>query len=583
MTKNYLCIHGHFYQPPRENPWLDRIEKEPSAAPFDNWNQRINAECYHTNAFARILNDEGRIRHLLNNYEYISFNFGPTLLSWMEKMDMETYEAILNADRRSRERLGHGNALAQVYNHIIMPLANERDKHTQVIWGIRDFEFRFGRKPEGMWLAETAVDLPTLEVLAEHGIQFTILAPGQAKAFRQLGKKDWEEIIGTGINTRRPYLCKLPSGKTINLFFYDGGLSQAVAFEGLLNYGKFFAERLTKDFNDDVVELIHIATDGESYGHHHRHGEMALAHALHHVQKHELATLTNYATFLEDFPPTFEVQLHENSSWSCYHGVERWRSNCGCHMGGNNGWTQEWRKNLREILDWLRDELAVIYEREASKLTKSPWDMRNNYIHWILKNRNISPVMLSAPDEINTEVHDLSDPYYLDPTLLQLLEMQHNALLMFTSCAWFFDEISGIESTQVLKYAKRAMEIAQDLTGIDLHDTFVRKLEIAHSNVYENGATIYKEHIIPARLKAMGKVFFQGFLNINEETDLKTIQELTQMLVNLREAHITVDHLNKCQNHYHRMERQFVNNQLTFPSNEWEDAFEDLGEALGFD
>jgi alpha-amylase/alpha-mannosidase (GH57 family) len=583
MTNNYLCIHGHFYQPPRENPWLDTIEKEESAAPFPNWNQRINAECYHRNAFARILNDKDRIRRVLNNYEYISFNFGPTLLSWMEKSDEETYQAILNADKRSLERLGHGNALAQVYNHIIMPLANERDKQTQVIWGIHDFEYRFGRKPEGMWLAETAVDTATLEVLAEHDIKFTILSPRQGKGSRKIGSEEWEEAQNDNIDTRRPYLYNLPSGKTITLFFYDGALSQAVAFEGLLHSGKGFAKRLTSSFDDNKRELVHIGTDGESYGHHHTHGEMALAHCLHHIEKYDLAELTNYATYLELFPAEHEAQIHENSSWSCYHGVERWRSNCGCNTGGPRPTTQEWRKNLRELLDWLRDELAEIYEKEASKLTESPWDMRNNYIHWILKNKNISPVVLSTPQQDNPEIHGLPDDYHLKPRLLQLLEMQHNALLMFTSCAWFFDDISGIEPTQVLKYAKRAMEIAKDLTGLDFHEEFLQKLEVSSSNFKENGATVYKEHIIPARLKAMGKVFHTGFKLIDEKSDLKTILDLTDMLNDMKEADIQIKLIEKSQNHYHRLERKFRKGILKYPGEEWEEAFENLGVALGFD
>lgn len=582
MTQKFLCIHGHFYQPPRENPWLNRIEKEESAAPFDNWNQRINAECYHTNAFARILNDEGLIRRVLNNYEYISFNFGPTLLSWMEKADPETYQAILNADQRSLERWGHGNALAQVYNHIIMPLANERDKQTQVIWGIRDFEYRFGRKPEGMWLAETAVDTATLEVLAEHGITFTILSPRQAKASRKIGDNHWQEAQNDDIYTRRPYLYKLPSGKQITLFFYDGNLSKSVAFEGLLHSGKGFAARLTEGFDDNQTELIHIATDGESYGHHHRHGEMALAHCLHHIQKYDLAELTNYATYLEKFPPEYEAQIHENSSWSCFHGVGRWQSNCGCNMGGHPEWTQEWRKHLRELLDWLRDELIDVYEKEASKLTADPWALRNKYIHWILKHKNVSPVVLSAPREENPETSDISDVNYLAPRLLQLLEMQHNALLMFTSCAWFFDEISGIEPTQVLKYAKRAMEIAKDLTGVDYHDEFLKKLQATPSNVKENGATMYEEHIVPARLKAVSKVFYEGFKLISAQADLDTLEDLTAMLNDLKTADIPVKHLEKCQNHYHRIERKFRKNQLQYPSPNWERAFERLGEALGF-
>ena len=361
-------------------------------------------------------------------------------------------------------------------------------------------------------------------------------------------------------------------------------MSQAVAFEGLLNYGRFFAERLTSSYDDDVVELVNIATDGESYGHHHRHGEMALAHALHHIQKHNMAELTNYGAFLEKFPPKYEVRIQENSSWSCYHGVERWRSDCGCRMNGQNGWNQQWRKPLREMLNWLRDELSSIYEKEVPKYSKEdPWTLRNNYIHWILKNRNISPVVLSTPDEANPKSRDLKDLYHLNPKLLQLLEMQHNALLMFTSCAWFFDEISGIEPTQVLKYAKRAMEIAQDLTGVDLHDTFLAKLEATPSNVYENGAHKYVQSIMPAKLKAIGKVFYKGFKLINNETEIKTIQNLTKMLTDLHEKEIEIEYLDKCQNHYIKLQRKFRNNELTSKSPEWESEFEALGKALGFD
>ena len=560
MTQNHLCIHGHFYQPPRENPWLNEIEEQVSAAPYHDWNERINAECYRTNAFARILNREHRIHKIVNNYEFISFNFGPTLLSWIEEFDPETYQAILDADRRSLDRLGHGNAIAQVYNHLIMPLANERDKHTQVIWGIRDFENRFGRKPEGMWLAETAVDTASLEILATHGIQFTILAPRQAKAFRKIGDKEWTLCENDNINTRQAYLCKLPSGKTISLFFYDGDLSQAVAFEGLLHDGKNFAKRLTNNFKDKKAELIHIATDGESYGHHHRNGEMALADCLSYIQKNDLAKLTNYATYLKENLPEFEIQIHENSAWSCYHGVERWRADCGCKTGGQPEWSQSWRKDLRELLDWLRDELAVIFEKEANKWVKSPWETRNKA-------------------KLNAENIIAFDDF---PPLDKLLEMQRNALLMFTSCAWFFDEISGIETTQVLQYAKRAMEIAEELTGKDFHPIFLQKLENALSNVKENGATAYKEKVLPAKLRAKGKYFFQKMQHLTTSSKWEKLDTLTKELKVLKAANTTIDDLDRCQNHYYTLKLRFEQEQGFLDNQKLKKAFEALGLTLGF-
>jgi len=331
----YICIHCHFYQPPRENPWLEAVELQDSAYPYHDWNERITAECYAPNASARILTDDRRIANITNNYAHISFNFGPTLLSWMEAADPGTYARILEADKESQECFsGHGSAIAQVYNHMILPLANRRDKQTQVIWGIRDFEHRFGRFPEGMWLAEAAADTETLEVLAENGIKFTVLAPGQAKAARRLHARGvWRNVEGGKIDPAKPYLCKLPSGKEITIFFYDGPISQAVAFEKLLSSGENFASRLMGGFSDqrNGPQIMHIATDGETYGHHHPHGDMALAYALHYIESKQLAKLTNYGEFLEKFPPNTEVQIVENSSWSCAHGIERWRTDCGCN------------------------------------------------------------------------------------------------------------------------------------------------------------------------------------------------------------------------------------------------------------
>ena len=342
----FICIHGHFYQPPRENAWLEVIELQDSAHPYHDWNERISAECYGPNTASRILDKKGVIKNILNNYSRISFNFGPTLLSWMEINEKETYEAILLADKESAEQFGgHGSAIAQVYNHLIMPLANRRDKETQIIWGIRDFESRFKRKPEGVWLAETAVDTETLELLAEHNIKFTILAPRQAKATRRL-EGEWTPVSDQTVDTRKAYHCNLPSGKQIALFFYDGSISQSVAFNGLLNDGKRFADDLLSSFNetDSGQQLVHVATDGETYGHHHKHGEMALAFCLNQIDKDLCVGLTNYAQFLELFPINEEAQIIEDSSWSCVHGIERWRSDCGCNSGGHPGWHQRWRK-----------------------------------------------------------------------------------------------------------------------------------------------------------------------------------------------------------------------------------------------
>ncbi|HJQ40261.1 MAG TPA: DUF3536 domain-containing protein, partial [Thermoanaerobaculia bacterium] len=373
--ERFITIHGHFYQPPRENPWLEAVETQDSAFPYHDWNERITVECYEPNASARILDDADRIRRIVNNYASISFNFGPTLLSWLQSVAPETYASILDADRISRERFsGHGCAIAQAHNHIILPLANARDQRTQVRWGIRDFEHRFGRKPEGMWLPETAVDVASLEALAAEGIAFTILEPHQAARWRHPGPLD----------PTVPYLCRLPSGASIAIFFYDGPISRAVAFERLLARGENFALRIVGAFQNGDAQLVNIATDGETYGHHHRFGEMALAYALQFIDDNRLARLTNYGEQLERQPPLHEVEIKERTSWSCAHGVERWRSDCGCNTYSSPGWNQQWRTPLRNALDWLRDELSAIYERYGRQAFHDPWQTRDDYIDVIL-------------------------------------------------------------------------------------------------------------------------------------------------------------------------------------------------------
>ena len=495
--EKYICIHGHFYQPPRENPWLEAVELQDSAAPYHDWNDRVTAECYAPNATTRMLDGEGRIDRIVNNYSRISFNFGPTLLAWLQEKAPDIHDAIVSADQESQERFsGHGSALAQVYNHMILPLANKRDKTTQVVWGIQDFEARFGRKPEGMWLAETVVDLESLDILAEFVIKFTILSPYQASRIRRMIGGRWRDVNGGRVDPSRAYIVRLPSGRKISVFFYDGPVSQAVAFEHLLENGERFARRLMDAFNDGRQwdQLVHIATDGESYGHHHHSGEMALAFALQLIDESPSVRLTNYGEFLEKHPPIFEAGIHENSAWSCSHGVERWRSNCGCKAGKHPGWKQEWRTPLREAFDWLRDALNPCFESKAKELLKDPWEARNDYIHVIMdrSDGSVTRFFDKHSSRALTEAEQI--------TGLRLLEMQRHAMLMYTSCGWFFDELSGIETVQVIQYAARALQLASDFCNENLETGFLEILGRAKSNIpeHQDGRWVYDNFVKPA-------------------------------------------------------------------------------------
>jgi alpha-amylase/alpha-mannosidase (GH57 family) len=497
MNNRYVCVHGHFYQPPRENPSLEAIELQDSAYPYHDWNERITAECYAPNAASRILDSEQRIIQLINNYSRISFNFGPTLLSWLAEKAPKVYESILKADElSSRQFSGFGSATSQAYNHIILPLANYRDKVTQVRWGIQDFEQRFRRKPEGMWLPETAVNMETLSVLADNGIKFTILAPRQAKAIRRRGSRTWEDVTGERIDPSRAYYVQLPSQKKISVFFYDGPISQAVAFEGVLNDGKRFAERLVSGFSAlrDWPQLVNIATDGESYGHHHHYGEMALTYALQHIEDANLAQLTNYAQFLQLHPPDHVVEIVDDSSWSCVHGIERWRTNCGCNSGGHTQWNQEWRSPLRFALDWLREQTASVYAEKMRPLLQDPWRARDSYISIVLDRSEASVSQFFA----NHGVRPLNEDEQV--MALKLLELQRHAMLMYTSCGWFFDELSGLETVQVILYAGRVVELAKEFVDWNIEQQFVDHLRLAKSNLPEHGdgAQIYEKWVKPA-------------------------------------------------------------------------------------
>lgn len=496
MRVRFICIHGHFYQPPRENPWLEAVETQDSAHPYHDWNERITAECYEPNASSRILDAHDRITKIVNNYASISFNFGPTLLSWLELKEPATYQAVLDADRSSRERFGgHGNAISQVYNHMILPLANERDRRTQVRWGIRDFERRFGRKPEGMWLPETAVDVASLEALAAEGITFTILEPHQAARWRNIGSELWNQ---SSIDPTKPYRCNLPSGQSIVIFFYDGPISRAVAFENLLARGENLAHRLLGAFSESRThpQLVNIATDGETYGHHHRHGDMALAYALDYINERKMCRISNYGQFLADHPPIDEVQIVERTAWSCSHGVGRWERDCGCGASAPAGWNQQWREPLRQALDWLRDQCAAIFEEHGRSLLHDPWQARDDYID----------VILDRSDEnveafIKTHVSPAGAPAP-HTLVLELLELQRNAMLMFTSCGWFFNEISGIETVQVLQYAGRVIQLAERVSGRTLEIEFLQRLASARSNLpkHGDGRQIYERQVKPTRV-----------------------------------------------------------------------------------
>ncbi|MCC6812027.1 MAG: DUF3536 domain-containing protein [Deltaproteobacteria bacterium] len=510
--RRYICLHGHFYQPPRDNPWRPGyIEPQPSAAPFRDWNARILAECYAPNAAARVLAADGRIERIVNNYARISFNVGPTLLDWLEVSAPETYAAILAADRESCARFnGHGGAMAQAYNHTILPLASDADKRTQIRWGLDDFQRRYQRDAEGMWLPECAVDLPTLEALCDEGVRFTVLSPLSLAAVRRIGTGAWQK---EGLATSRAYSVPLSRGRSMAVFFYDGEIAQAVAFRRLLDDGASFVRALEEGPADDGG-LVHIATDGESYGHHHRFGEMALAFALEAIDAHDDLVLTTYGEYLATHPPEWEAQIVEPSSWSCAHGVERWRSDCGCRGGRYEGATQAWRGPLRVALDELRTALDPI-----------------------------------AKD---------------DPEVARFLQ------LMFTSCGWFFDEPSDLETAQILAYAARALELAE-ARGVPLavRERFLVKLTEAPSFLPEwrDARRVFEvteaEQSFAARLAAF-------------ERAPESLVELRRLLRAAENVRSSFD-LRAAQDLYARLR-----GRPPRADGEWTAGFSALGAALGF-
>lgn len=511
----YICIHGHFYQPPRENPWLEAVEVQDSAAPYHDWNERITSECYEPNAHARILDEKGLIARVISNYERISWNFGPTLLTWLAAKAPRVYKSLQRADAQSQRRFsGHGSAMAQAYNHVIMPLAKRRDKRTQIIWGLRDFKHRFGRMAEGMWLPETAVDLETLDLLSECGLRFTVLAPHQARAVRPLvpaaevaqgdapplprAPDEFVDVSGGRIDPTRAYEIRLPSGRTLALFFYDGPVARAVAFEGLLNRGEDLVARLLSTLppRNQHAQLVHIATDGETYGHHHKYGEMALAYALDQIEGRDDIALTNYGEFLARHPPTHEVLIYENTSWSCAHGIERWRSDCGCHTYSQPGWNQRWRAPLRAALDLLSERVAPLFEQIGGRFLRDPLLAHDDYIDVILDRSERSRARF-----LNNHAKGPLDAA-AKTTVWKLMELGRYAQLMYTSCGWFFSDLGGPETVQDIQYAGRVLQLARELGEKDLEPAFLGHLEAARGNTAEapTGRAVYERAVKNAQV-----------------------------------------------------------------------------------
>ncbi|MFN2492277.1 MAG: DUF3536 domain-containing protein [Pyrinomonadaceae bacterium] len=514
-----LIIHGHFYQPPRENPWTGMIDAEPGAQPFHDWNERIHAECYKPNSLARVVDASTGAERVVNNYAHISFDFGPTLLAWLEKQHFETYMRIIGADAESAEqRGGHGNAIAQAYNHTILPLSNERDRRTQVRWGLADFVHRFARKPEAMWLPETACNDDVLGLLIDEGMRFVILAAQQASRVRTRTPANaevqasgpagdgWQTVsagsnasIDTSLAYR--YLHCDGSGRSIAVFFYDQDLARAIAFERALDSSAslvdVFAQAAALDRRSG--SLVNVATDGESYGHHHKFGELCLAYAMEVEARERGFAATNYGEYLDRYPAVAEVEINngaesEGSSWSCIHGVSRWIRDCGCQTGGDPLWNQAWRQPLRAALDILRDEAAQYFEATRGTFFRDPWEARDNSIELILDQEKSRKEFLHrhAPRELRRTEQQRA---------LTFLELQRNTLLMYTSCGWFFSDISGIEPVQILKYACRAIELMDQLGLPSPREQFLGILAMAKSNRPElgTGADIYRRLVEPLR------------------------------------------------------------------------------------
>jgi alpha-amylase/alpha-mannosidase (GH57 family) len=482
MSLRPLIVHGHFYQPPRDDPWTGEIDREPSAAPYHDWNERIDAECYRANAFARIYQRD-RVLDLVDNYRFLSANFGPTLARWLERHAPTAIDRAVAADREARARLGWGGGVAQAYHHAILPLCDALDRATQIRWGLEDFRHRYGHAAPGMWLPECAADRATLADLIDHGLAFAVLAPRQARRVRPPGG-DWREA--SRLDTGRGYRFLHPdgSGRSLALFFYDGDLAHAVAFGGALRSSAHLVAAL-EEASLRTDGLVHIAVDGETFGHHHRWGERVLAWTLGHEMSRRGFRLSNYAAELAAAPPTWEVELDlgedgRGSSWSCAHGVGRWERDCGCRL--TPGAQQSWRGPLRAALDLLRDRSRLFYAVEAGELLRDPWRARDA-AGGLLADRSAEAAAHFLAEHGRRELRPRERRH-----ALALLEMQRRLLAMYASCGWFFDDVAGLEARLVMRQAARAIDLWAELGGDPPVSDALDLLAAARSNDPASGS-----------------------------------------------------------------------------------------------
>ena len=482
-----LILHGHFYQPPRENPFIGIVPKQASAAPYLDWNERIWHDCYSANAHSRYLSPEGRIISITNNFSYISYNFGPTLLSWLEQNHPETIEMLIEADKESIKRLGHGNAMAQSFNHTILPLDSTKDARLQIEWGAMDFERRFGRKAEGMWLPECGINKDVIQLLADEGIRFAVLSPWQCKAVEESDGRT-ALLQGKPAPYWQPYILTGTRGGEISAFFYHPGLAESISFGHILRSADNLYQMLKGIKDTDRKGLIHTATDGEIYGHHEPYGDMALAALIRKVEERNDFVLDNYGSYLESHPAKLHAELHQGedgkgTSWSCSHGVSRWYKDCGCTTGGQEGWNQAWRTPLRNGLNNLGAKLSTIFQDEVRKIFGESVDP-----YEILKKAGRE---FCGAVSMRTFIEDLHKEYHFastyDVEIAHLLSGVKNKHFSFTSCGFFFAELSGIEPRQNIKYALYAIRMFQPYCQGDLLYPFLSDLRKAKSNIKTQG------------------------------------------------------------------------------------------------
>jgi len=515
-----LVVHGHFYQPPRENPWTDEVPREPGAAPFHDWNARIHAECYRANAYARIFHGVNKIKALVNNYDRLTFDFGPTLARWIERHDGHAAGRIREGDAGQGQRLGKGGGMAQVWGHPITPLLSPRDCRTQIAWGLQDFRNRFGRDSEGIWLPETAANTSTLEALIDAGIRFTILAPEQIAEVRRPGK-EWLPVNSSTVETHRLYRWLHPdgSGRFLTLAIFDGPVSRNLAFGAASRDAESFlaaVHQSAERANGDGRRLVLAASDGELYGHHKKFADLTLAYATQVAAAAAGIEVTNLAAFVERHPPTWEARLQpgpngEGTAWSCSHGVGRWRRHCGCAMDANRGWSQAWRGPLRDALDLLRDRAAHFFSEMGEPLFADPWQARDAY----------GAVVDAPPEE---RLHHLQamgrgplkhNQAHAAQRALGLMEMQRSLLLMYASCGWYFDDIAGLESVIDLRRAAHAIDVWRDLGGRPPENEFLDVLANGKSNqaALGTGADVFRR-ACRARVTATRAVAAAAFVEL---------------------------------------------------------------------